>query len=356
MTESERKVIAHVDMDCFYCACEVKKNPSLAGKPVVVGASPYAGRGVVSTANYEARKYGVKSAMPISKAFKLLPHGVYLRPDGSFYKYNSNQIMKILKSISDQMQQVSIDEAYLDITSFSKIFRNFQTLGEYVLKLIKKKTGLTASIGISYSKRVSKIASEHNKPFGVTVVEDSKQFLSSQDIGVIPGIGKVAKAKMNEMGLHKIHDFVKKGKMYMIDKFGKWGLKLYLLANGEDYSQIKFQKAKNKSISKERTFISDQDNWLAIKETVEKICSKLHSQLNNFQFKTVSIKIRYNDFTTLTRDLSFKVASNTIDSIRQAANKLLEEFILVAKPIRLVGVKLTNLIQVNDRQLQLNVF
>lgn len=343
-------IIAHVDMDCFFCACELKRDPSLADKPIMVGATGE--RGVISAANYEARKFGVFSATPISKARNLCPDGIFLRPDFELYRQESDHFMEILQDIADDFVQVSIDEAYLDLTEYSKIFDSLHTMAQFIKKLIKKKTRLTCSIGIANSRIISKIASDFNKPDGITIVDNPKEFLKELPIEKIPGIGKVSKRHYHQNNIYKIGDLVGKDKFWIIDRFGQHGIYYQNVALGLDTSGL-VHHGKRKSISRERTFMQDCSDEHIINNKFQELCNKVHDDLGTRSFKTISIKVRYSDFTTITKDRSLNIPTNSLELIRQNIFHLWNQ--CEKQNIRLIGVKLSNLTH-HEKQLTLDQF
>lgn len=345
------QIIVHLDMDCFFCACEEKKDPSLKNKPVIVGGTGI--RGVVSTSNYIARKYNVFSATPLSKARALCPQGIFLPTDMKFYKNESQKIMSVLRSITPLIEQVSIDEAYLDVTDFSKQFDSLERMGLFIQKKILKHTKLNCSIGISNSRYVSKIASDYKKPQGITVVKDAKNFLDNLDIKKIPGIGKVSKQKYYANKIKTIGDLAKKNTVFLFDTFGKSAIKFQKIAQGLDNTGLK-KKEKSKSISRENTYQSDIENNL--EKRIEKLTKEVFHDLQKINFKTVSIKIRYSDFRTITRDYTLKNYTNSYDKIKNISLKLFKETYNENEKIRLLGVKLSNLNYNFNNQMQLAAF
>lgn len=331
-------IIAHLDMDCFYCSCEEKKDPKLKGKPVMVGAT--GDRGVISASNYQARKFGVYSATPISRARQLCPNGIFLPPDFAYYEEQSNKIMEFLTTISTDIVQVSIDEAYLNLTEYRKQFKTPEDMALSIQKQVKELTGLTCSIGISKSKTVAKIASDFNKPNGITVVHNMIKFLRDLPIEKIPGVGKVSKKHFNEKGIYKIGDIANKNRFYVLENFGMYGINIQDIAKGKDTSKLTHY-GPQKSISRERTFTTDTDNKDQIIETINKLSKYVHSDLGTNSFKTISIKLRYSNFTTITKDLTLQVPTKSLESITNNAISLFEQ----CNPglIRLIGIKLSKI-------------
>ncbi|MGM5488326.1 MAG: DNA polymerase IV [Nanobdellota archaeon] len=330
-------MIAHVDMDCFFCACEVKHNPEFAGKPVIVGST--GSRGVVSTANYEARQFNVFSATPISIARHRCPDGIFLPVDYGLYSQESKRVMGILEDIADDMQQVSVDEAYLDISRFIKTFNSLEDAAQAIKDRIYERTKLTCSIGISHSKVAAKIASDYRKPGGITIVRDMKEFLAPLPIGKIPGIGKVSKQRYQSLGILTIGDLAKKDRFWVIDNLGKAGVHFQDLAWGIDHSHL--ERRTTKSHSREHTLQQDTADTDGLLKVLISLAERVHKDTQQ-SFRVISIKIRYNDFTTITRDRSLSAPIRSLPLLTETARALfLENY--EQKPVRLIGVKVSNL-------------
>lgn len=333
----QKRMIAHIDMDCFFCACEMKRNPDLKGQPVIVGGTGY--RGVVSTASYEAREYGVYSATPIAIARRKCPNGVYLPTDGRLYREESEKVMEIISQFSDTIRQVSVDEAYLDVTELSKSFEDLKSMAEMIQKTIRDETELTCSIGIARSTIVAKIASDFRKPAGITIVEDTRDFLKDMDISKIPGIGKTSEEMYKDMNIYKIGDFLEKTKSELFEKFGRQGIFYRRLAEGDFYNSIELNGPR-KSVSREDTLDEDTSDIIRLEDEIDKLCEEVYDDLDGGFFRTVSIKIRYSDFTTITRDKGLKTISNDLDMIKKEALSLFRKTINSKDDVRLLGVKL----------------
>lgn len=344
-----KQVIAHIDMDCFFCACEVKQNPELKTKPVIVGST--GDRGVVSAANYEAREYGVFSATPISIARQLCPKGTFLPVNFGLYKQESEKIMNILYSFSDFILQVSVDEAYLELTEYSKNFESIEKMAEHIKNSVETETGLSCSIGVSESKIVSKIASDYRKPGGITVVKDMKEFLKELPIGKIPGIGKVSKENYINYGIERIGDLTEKKNSFLYEKFGNQGIFYKRVAEGLDKTKLEEYKGR-KSVSRESTLNKNTSNVILLEKELDKICEQVYEDLKGGFFKTVSIKLRHNDFTTLTRDKALNTHQNSLSSIKKNALELFRKTIS-ARPVRLIGVKLGNILEQDQKTLEI---
>ena len=334
------RIIGHIDMDCFFCACEVKKDPSLKGKPVIVGST--GDRGVVSTASYEAREYGVFSATPISIARKRCPDGIFLPVDGKLYKQESEKVMEILSRFSMTMKKMSIDEAYVDLTELYEEFDDLDSMARMIKNTIYTETGLTCSIGIADSTIVAKIASDYRKPAGITVVEDTQSFLKDLPISKIPGVGKMTEDMLRDAYIDKIGDFAEKSRAEVYEKFGKQGLFYKELAEGKVKDRIEMEGPR-KSVSRETTLEKDTKDIIILEKEVEELCEQVFQDLGGCFYRTVSIKIRYSDFTTISRDHRLKTPSNKKDIIKEIALSLFRKSISNRQGIRLLGVKLGQL-------------
>ena len=343
------QIIFHCDLDAFFASVEVRDHPEYKNKPVIIGADPKEGkgRGVVSTCNYEARKFGLHSALPISQAYKRCSHGIYLRPNFEKYQKASIQVMQILNSYSENFQQVSIDEAYIDVSERCESFDQAKEIAKEIQGLIMKKVGITLSIGIASTKSIAKIASDFHKPNGITIVkpEEVKAFLSPMEITRIPGIGKKSKLYYNKKGIFKIGDIIKTPLELMIQKFGKNGSWAWKIANGLDPRLIKNVPDERKSISKERTFYEDTDDFNMIITKLEEINVKIHNRLKHdgLYYKTVTLKIRFEGFITYTRSKSLLFHSRDEKIAFNIILELYKEFLNKGKKVRLVGIKFSNL-------------
>lgn len=343
------RIILHVDLDCFYAAVEARDNPEYKNKPLIVGPDPKEGkaRGVVLTCSYEARKFGIHSAMPISRAYRLCPDAIFVPPNFNKYKEASDRVMEIIQGYSLSFQRGGIDEAYLDVSENYSNFKQAKSIAEQIQKEIYDKVGVTCSIGVAPTKSIAKIASAYNKPNGITVVkpENINHFLENMDITKIPGIGRKTKKYYNEKGINKIGDILKTPLPKMIELFGKYGKWVWEVAHGLDKRPVN-EYHNRKSISKERTFHQDVE-YNEIFSNLEMLNDLIHQRLqkDNISYRTISIKIRFEGFETLTRSKSL---SFPIQDKRQAmgiVSELLDEFSNKQKKIRLVGIKFSNLYQ-----------
>lgn len=353
-TPTRERITLHLDMDSFYSSVEVRERPELKGLPVVVGSDPKggSGRGVVSTCSYEARQFGLHSAMPISKAYRLCPDAIYLRVNMKLYKQVSADIMNTIRIFADRFQQVSIDEAYIDIGDSIDDYGSATLLAEKIKSEVRRLHGLSCSIGVAPNKVIAKIASDYNKPDGLTVVrpENIQDFLFPMDISRIPGIGKKTQPLLKNMGINTIGELAECDIQLLISKFGKSGIIMHQLANGIDVRQVK-EREEAKSLSTEDTFEKDISEPEDIEKVLTSLTEKVHTQLisNNFRFRTVTIKVRFGDFRTYTRGKTLTSASTDKEIIRRTAMGLMEEFIGKGK-FRLLGVGVTKLEKIDEKQ------
>lgn len=360
ISSPRERITLHLDMDSFYSSVEVRERPELRGLPVVVGSDPKggSGRGVVSTCSYEARKFGIHSGMPISKAYRLCPDATYLKVNMKLYKDASENIMDTIRIFADRFQQVSVDEAYIDIGESISDYESATLLAEKIKSEVKRLHGLTCSIGVAPNKVIAKIASDFNKPDGLTVVrpEDVENFLSPLNILKIPGIGKKTEPILHNMGIEKVGELAACDVQLLIARFGKFGLVMHQLANGIDMREVKERDAV-KSISTEDTFDEDVSDPLEIERSFSELSEKVHASLikKRFRFRTVTIKVRFEDFRTYTRARTLHAASTDKNAIRKTALSLMEEFLGKGR-FRLLGVGVTKLEKLDERQTFLSDF
>ena len=342
------RIIFHIDMDSFYASVEVQQNPSLKGKPIIVGADPKVGtgRGVVSTCSYEARRYGVRSGIPISSAYRLCPNGVFLPVNMPLYEKISDKIEKILKLYADKVERVGIDEAFMDVTEKVKGYGDAKELALKVKDAIYIQEGLTCSIGMAPNKSVAKIASDFNKPDGLTMVEPNRvrEFLDPLPVTKSIGVGKKTYSILKRFGLETIGQVARYPKEDLAQMFGKFGIYLWEVANGIDESEVQ-EAEEPKSFSLEHTFEEDTDDRNQILETLTSQAESLYRQLAEmqYQYRTVTLKIRFEDFETFTRSRSLPSHTNDKEAIAATAKILLKEFENDPRKIRLVGLKVSDL-------------
>lgn len=344
------RVILHVDLDAFFPSVEVREHPELKGKPVIVGADPKGGtgRGVVSSASYEARKFGVRSAMPISRAWKLCPDGVYLQPHFDLYIPASNSIMEILRNHADKFEQGGIDEAYLDISNRVKDFDEAAEFAKHLMEEVLEKTRLTCSIGVAPNKMIAKIASDFKKPYGLTVVkpEKVKDFLFPLEVRKIPGIGPKTEKALLELKIETIKDLASMKPEVLIRLFGAWGARLHEFANGIDNREV-IEEYEIKSIGRDTTFEKDMNDEEQILRVLDELAEEVHADViaNGFKFKTITVRIRYEHFDTHTSSRSLLFTTNDLDILKNNAKRLIDPFLKGKKKVRLIGVRVSNLIQ-----------
>ncbi|CCG54609.1 DNA polymerase IV, damage-inducible protein DinB [Flavobacterium indicum GPTSA100-9 = DSM 17447] len=337
-----RKII-HIDMDAFYASVEQLDNPELKGKPIAVGGSEV--RGVVSAASYEARKYGVRSAMSGVQAARLCPELTFVRPRFDRYKEISKQIRAIFLEYTDLVEPLSLDEAYLDVTENKKGNPSATLIAKEIRQKIFEKTGLTASAGISVNKFVAKIASDYNKPNGQKTVnpDEVEAFIEVLDVKKFYGIGKVTAEKMYQLGIYTGLDLKNKTLEYLEQHFGNSGQAFYNLSRGISYSQVKPNR-QMKSIGAERTFNENLSSEIYMEERLENIASEIERRIKKYKIsgKTITLKIKYSDFTQQTRSktLPYFIADKSL--IMETAKELLYQERL-KDSVRLLGISLNNL-------------
>ena len=348
------RFIVHIDMDAFFASVEKLDNPDLKDKPVIVGG--LGKRGVVATASYEARRYGVKSAMPILKARKLCPDGIYLPPRFERYREISKKIQQILLSYTPKIEPISLDEAFLDLTETVDSFDLAVAKAAKIQIEIKEKLGLTCSVGVAPNKFLAKLASDMRKPNGFTVIrkEEIEDVLRDLPISRMWGVGRITEKKLNDMGVKTIGELKKIPKSRLKDAFGKQGENLYRLARGIDESPVEPYHPV-KSISQEMTFDEDIKNPEKIKLYIARLSEEVGEALRKkgLRARTVKIKVRFSDFTTITRQLSFDIPTSSTEMIRSLARKLFEEKVAGNKKVRLIGVGVSNLTGKKEGQLYL---
>ena len=351
------RIILHIDMDAFFPAVEERENPQFRGKPIIVGADPKGGkgRGVVSSASYIAREYGIHSALPISRAFKLCPKAVFLPSNIEFYKKVSKSIFNILKKFSPKLEIASLDEAYLDISflvdsrkSLQESYKKAEDLAKKIKNEILKKEKLASTIGVGPNKLVSKIAAQKGKPDGILVIrpEEIEKFLEPLDVRELPGIGIKTAQKLKRHGISKIKDLKKLSKLNLKEMFGKRGVDFYKKARGIDKEIVSSERV-IKSIGKEYTFEEDTRDPETIFEIFDKIIKGVYQEVleNNFYFTTITVICRFRGFETHTKSKTFKEPSNELDFLRKESKKLLLKFIVEnPKLIRLIGLRVSGLI------------
>ncbi|HQP10426.1 MAG TPA: DNA polymerase IV [Candidatus Omnitrophota bacterium] len=343
------RIIAHIDMDAFFAAVEQRDNPALKGKPVIVGADPKGGkgRGVVSTCSYEARAFGIHSAMPISIAYQKCPHGVFL--SGNMHKYSevSDQIFDILYDFTPDMEPVSVDEAFLDITGSYHFYQTPLKTCQAIKDRIKMELGLTASIGVAPVKMVAKIASDLCKPDGLLEVlpDQVLDFLCPLPIQKLWGVGPQTQKALNGLGIKTIGELAKYPVKALSSQLGINGQHLYDLANGIDEREV-FVDEEVKSVSHEHTFDADTANLKEIYSVLSFLSEKVSRRLrkHDLKGKTLTLKVRLSDFKTVTRAHTFPERINFFEDIYREAKGLFDDFFKPTMNIRLLGVRMAHFV------------
>ncbi|HEX9827315.1 MAG TPA: DNA polymerase IV [Flavobacteriaceae bacterium] len=337
-----RKII-HVDMDAFYASVEQMDCPELKGKPIAVGGSEK--RGVVSAASYEARKYGVRSAMSGVQAKRNCPNLIFVRPRFDRYNEISKKIRKIFYDYTDKVEPLSLDEAYLDVTENKKGNPSATLIAKEIRERIFKEVGLTASAGISINKFVAKVASDYNKPNGQKTVnpEEVLEFLEQLDIRKFYGVGKVTAEKMYQLGIFTGKDLKSKTIEYLDEHFGKSGRYYYYVVRGIHNSEVKSDRIR-KSLAAERTFNENLSSEIFMLEKLAHIAEEVSKRLNNSKVagKTVTLKIKYSDFSLQTRSKTLPYYINDKSLILETAKDLLYQEKL-HNSVRLLGISMSNL-------------
>jgi DNA polymerase IV (DinB-like DNA polymerase) len=343
----KRRIVFHIDMDHFYTAVEERERPELEGKPVIVGADPKEGkgRGVVFTSNYEARKLGVRSAMPISRAWKLAPEAVYLPPNFELYGRISEEIMSILRKHSDKFEQWGIDEAFLDVTSKVKDYADAEAFARRIKEEIGAKEKLTCSIGVGPNKVVAKVASDFQKPNGLTVVreEQIEAFLAPLPVRRLLWVGRKTEHKLAAMGIKTIGELAHYDPAVLAEKFGVMGTQLYLMAHGMDKSEVE-EIGEIKSISRELTFEEDTASFELVLKASDRLSEEVHGDVlrRKVYFKTVTVKVRYENFETHTHRETLPLISDRLQDLKRTARQLIQYYFRPERKIRLIGVRVSN--------------
>jgi DNA polymerase-4 len=342
--KSHRKII-HIDMDAFYASVEQRDNPEYKGKPIVVGGSPEGRGGVVAAASYEARKFGIRSAMPSKKAKELCPDVIFVYPRFAAYKEVSKKIREIFHRYTDIIEPLSLDEAYLDVTQDKQNIGSAIDIAKLIKEQIKEETGLTASAGVSSSKFVAKIASDLQKPDGLTFIGPSKieAFIEKLPVEKFYGVGKVTADKMKSMGLHNGADLKKLSEEELVKHFGKSGKFFYKIVRGIDNREVHADR-ETKSLGAEDTFSYDLTETDEMNEELDKIALIVFERLKKYGLKgrTITLKIKYHDFKQITRNFSFPHPIGDLETIAETAKQLLSKTELDNKKIRLLGISLSN--------------
>lgn len=344
-TGKRHRKIIHIDMDAFYASVEQRDNPEYRGKPIAVGGSPEGRGGVVATASYEARKFGVRSAMPSKKARQLCKDLIFVRPRFEVYKQVSMQIREIFQRYTDIIEPLSLDEAYLDVTDDKQNIGSAIEIAKLIRKAIREELQLTASAGVSINKFIAKIASDINKPDGLAFIGPSKinGFIEKLSVEKFFGVGKVTADKMKNMGLHTGADLKKLSEAEMIRHFGKPGKFYYKIVRGIDDREVKPNR-EIKSVGAEDTFRYDLTTLDEMYKELDAIADVVYTRLKrqNIKGRTVTLKIKYHDFKLSTRSQSFAEPVGDFETILETARNLLTASITADAKVRLLGISLSN--------------
>ncbi|PKL59936.1 MAG: DNA polymerase IV [Methanomicrobiales archaeon HGW-Methanomicrobiales-4] len=352
------QIIAHIDMDSFYASVEIRDDPSLLGRPVVIGSDPQEGRGrgVISTCSYEARSFGLHSGMPISRAWHLCPHAVYIRPSGK-YETVSADIMNLLHEFTEEVEQVSIDEAYLNFSSCIS-WDAARNLALRIKDAIREREQLTCSIGIAPARIYAKIASDLQKPDGLVIIppKDLKRIIDLLPVSKIPGIGRRSTCALESLNIRTIHDLACSDIQNLQDIFGVYAVRVHDVASGLDTQGLKDQ-GPQQSIGRETTFAEDTDDEILISDTLCALATLLHFELERkkARCRTVGIRIRYTGFITHTRAISGAHADDNETMIIKTAVSLFNE-LWNGESVRLVGIRLSGLVYQDPVQTKLQQF
>jgi DNA polymerase IV (DinB-like DNA polymerase) len=337
-------------MDHFYTAIEEREHPEYKGKLVVVGADPREGkgRGVVSTSNYEARKAGIKSGMPISRAWKLCQEAIYLSPNFPLYIKVSNEIMEIARKYADKFEQWGIDEAFLNVSTRVKDYGEAVVLARQIKREIKDKENLTCSIGIGPNKLIAKIASDYQKPDGLTIIkeDEAEAFLAPLPARRLLWVGRKTEAKLKKIGINTIGDIARHDPTVLAETFGVMGTQMYLMARGIDRSEVE-ARTEVKSMSHETTFDEDTAEVDTVLRALDALSEEVLKEVmqQKFFFKTVIVKVRYENFETHTRSKTLAFMTNRLQDLQKTARELLQSYLRSDRKVRLIGVRVSNFVK-----------
>lgn len=340
------RLILHVDLDAFFASVEVVRNPELKGKAVIVGGDP-SKRGVVSTCSYEARRYGVRSAMSLFEAKQRCPHAIFLEGSFSLYREYSEQVMAILAEFTPHMEIIGIDEAYLDVTDSALPFGSAFKLGQELRKRVFERTQLTCSVGIGSNKLIAKIASGRAKPNGLFEVPAGQEvaFLATLPIETIPGIGVKTQSFLNRDGIKTVQQIQEMGLDRAVERYGAHGYWFYMAAMGRDNRSVETSELPPKSIGGEETFEKDLADADLLEETLLALLERVHRRLRAHHMRTrgLSLKLRFADFTTITRSTTFENHTHDLELLTKEMLQLFQRVYDGQSPLRLVGVTLEKL-------------
>ncbi len=335
----QRKII-HIDMDAFFASVEQRDNPELRGKPVVVGGQPNT-RGVVAACSYEARKFGIHSAMPSSRAYRLCPKAIFVAPRIEAYRAVSVVIQQVFWRYASEVEPLSLDEAYLDVSTADILDGSATRIAQAIKDTIFNETQLVASAGVSYNKFLAKVASDMDKPNGLYVIKPAQgqQFVADLDVAKLHGVGPVTEAKMNRFGIKTGHDLRTKSLHELVAEFGKSGEYFYNIARAIDLRPVQSARQR-KSLGKETTFTTDIRDVSTLKEQLCGLCEKVWKGLDKHKLtaKTLTLKLKYADFQQISRAISFDHGIVDLLMLQRGALELLSHIDLEQQAVRLLGV------------------
>ncbi|MEA4882228.1 MAG: DNA polymerase IV [Clostridia bacterium] len=339
------RTISHVDMDCFFAAVEALDHPEYRGKPLVVGGPRGSTRAVVSTCSYEARRFGVRSAMPVSQAERLCPQAIFVTGNMRRYAEVSREIMEVLRGFTPLVQQVSIDEAFLDMTGCEQFHADSHAMGAHIKRAIRDASGLNASVGIAPNRFLAKLGSDMSKPDGLLVIrlEDVDSFLSPLPVGRLWGVGEKGREALGRYGIATVADLRSWPREWLVERYGRWGAEAYDLARGVDDSPV-VPDEERKSYGSECTFDTDVCDASVLRTSIAQHSRRVGRRLRSDGrlARTVTIKVKFADFTQITRGHSLSEPFDSDDSIYHAACALLDGLNLAA-PVRLIGVSVSGI-------------
>ena len=343
---SQTRNILHVDMDAFFVSVEEVLNPSLRGKPVIVGGNPN-GRGVVAAASYTARKYGIHSAMPLARARRLCQSAIFLPVSYERYVEFSRRIFDVLRSYSPLVEPLSLDEAFVDLSGCLRLHGSLLNTAQQIHEKIRSQIGINSSIGIGSNKLVAKVASKQVKPRGMLWIVPGmeRKFLAPLRIDQIPGIGPKSSAELKRMGIHTVAQLEKIPMEWLEQAYGKWGTALYFKARGVCEHLVNAEEANSRSISRETTLEEDSVDPKLLQSTLSYLVEKAASQLRqeNLYMRSVTLKLRYSDFKTVTRNHTLREFTNDDRIIFHAVCSLFMKLFTRRTRVRLIGVSLSSL-------------
>lgn len=349
------RVIAHIDMNCFYASVEEKYNPDLRGKPLAIAGTVKTRHGIIVTSNYAARELGIKTTMRVGDARKICPTIKFLQPDMEKYQKESKLIFDLVREYTNKLEIVSVDEAYIDLSDFEEPIKVIAT----IQRRISKQLGMPSSVGVSFNKFFAKMASDLKKPLGFTIInkKNFKDILWKMDVGEMHGCGKSATKKLKKLGIETIGDMAQANEVILNSVLGIQGLRLKKHANGEDNRELKYT-VDRKSIGNSRTFSEDLLEENDILREVKKLSTKVsdRAQVRDYVGNNISIMIRYNDFRNITRSKKISEYINTEEEIFNVAWELILDNYDFSQGIRLIGISLNDVKKKDELKVQLDIF